>query len=101
MTITENSHDDVEAHEHEHPSDRSYVMIALVLAALTAIEIVLFVLEDDLPRGFVKLALIALMIIKFWIVGAYFMHLKFDNKVLTQLFDDVRRHRPLGMAATS
>lgn len=88
MTITDDSHSNetVDTHEHDHPSDRSYVMIALILAALTAVEILLFVLEDDLPRGFVKLALIGLMIVKFWIVGAYFMHLKFDNIVLTQLF---------------
>lgn len=88
MTITDDSHSNeaVDTHEHDHPSDRSYVMIALILAALTAVEIVLFVLEEDLPRGFVKLALIGLMIVKFWIVGAYFMHLKFDNIVLTQLF---------------
>lgn len=85
MTITD-EHVDTHDHEHDHPSDRSYVMIALILAALTAVEIGLFVLEDDLPRGFVKLALIGLMIVKFWIVGAYFMHLKFDNIVLTQLF---------------
>jgi cytochrome c oxidase subunit 4 len=87
MTATD-SHVDTHEHEqeHEHPSDRKYVTIALILGALTAIEILLFVLEDDLPRGLVKVGLIGLMIVKFWIVGAYFMHLKFDNKVLTQLF---------------
>jgi cytochrome c oxidase subunit 4 len=87
MTATD-SHVDTheQEHEHEHPSDRKYVTIALILGALTAIEILLFVLEDDLPRSLVKVGLIGLMIVKFWIVGAYFMHLKFDNKVLTQLF---------------
>jgi len=85
MTATDSpveTHD----HEHEHPTDRKYVIIALILGALTAIEILLFVLEEDLPRSLVKVGLISLMIVKFWIVGAYFMHLKFDNKVLTQLF---------------
>ncbi len=87
MTATD-SHVDTheQEHEYEHPSDRKYVTIALILGALTAIEILLFVLEDDLPRSLVKVGLIGLMIVKFWIVGAYFMHLKFDNKVLTQLF---------------
>ncbi len=85
MTATD-QHVDTEEHEHDHPSDRQYVIIALILAALTAIEILMFVLEDDLPRSLVKLGLIGLMIVKFWIVGAYFMHLKFDNIVLTQLF---------------
>ena len=80
-------HDDHDHdHAHSHPSDRSYVMIALVLAVLTAVEILLFVFEDDIARSINKLALIGLMVIKFYIVGAYFMHLKFDNPILTQLF---------------
>lgn len=85
MTAIDNH---VESHDadHDHPTDRKYVTIALILGALTAVEIVLFVLEDDLPRASVKLGLIGLMIVKFWFVGAYFMHLKFDNPVLTQLF---------------
>lgn len=87
MTATD-SH--IDAHEHDddhaHPTDQKYVMIALLLGALTAVEILMFVLEDSLPRGLVKLGLIFLMCVKFWIVGAYFMHLKFDNKVLTGLF---------------
>jgi cytochrome c oxidase subunit 4 len=76
------THDDA----HDHPSDRKYVMIALILGALTAVEILMFVFEDNLPRGLVKIGLIALMGVKFWIVGAYFMHLKFDNSILWQLF---------------
>ncbi len=91
MAVTETSEVDHQEHDdHEHPSDRSYVMIAIGLAILTAIEVGLFVIEDwigeNLGLGSVKLALVALMIIKFWIVGAYFMHLKFDNPILTKLF---------------
>ena len=89
MAVTEDTHHDqlyTDPHAHSHPSDRSYVMIALALAVLTAVEIVLFVVEDDIARSINKLALIGLMVIKFYIVGAYFMHLKFDNKILTQLF---------------
>lgn len=89
MAVTEDKMVDSlyrDPHAHEHPSDRSYVMIALVLAVLTAVEIFLFVIEDDIAATINKLALIGLMIIKFYIVGAYFMHLKFDNPLLTQLF---------------
>ncbi len=85
MTATDH-HVDTHDSAHDHPSDRKYVTIALILAALTALEVLLFVLEDDLPRALVKLGLIGLMAVKFWIVGAYFMHLKFDNNVLTGLF---------------
>ena len=73
-------------HAHDHPTDRKYVNIALILGFLTAIEILMFVFEDDLGRTTVKLGLIALMAVKFWIVAAYFMHLKFDTKVLAGLF---------------
>ena len=83
-------HDDHEDHEDHGPSDRGYVMIALLLAVLTAVEVALFVLEDEIADalgvGSIKIALIVLMVIKFWIVGSYFMHLKFDNPILTQLF---------------
>ncbi len=76
-------HDD---HAHSHPSDRTYVSIAIILAIFTAVEILLFVFEDDINRSINKIALIGLMVIKFYIVGAYFMHLKFDHPILTQLF---------------
>jgi len=88
MAVTDATpHIDEHEDAHDHgPSDRSYVMIALLLAVLTAVEILLFVFEDDLPGSVNKLALIGLMVIKFYIVGAYFMHLKFDNAILTQVF---------------
>ena len=86
--MTTETHGIEEAHDehHDHPSDRSYVMIALLLGFLTAIEIVMFVIEDSLGATVVKVGLLALMAVKFWIVGSYFMHLKFDPGVLTQLF---------------
>jgi len=73
-------------HAHDHPSDSKYVQIALLLGFLTAVEIVMFVIEDSLGATVVKLGLLILMAVKFWIVGAYFMHLKFDSKILTGLF---------------
>ncbi|MGI9605515.1 MAG: cytochrome C oxidase subunit IV family protein [Acidimicrobiales bacterium] len=88
MSVTDHTVD--EAHDdhddHGHPTDRKYVNIAILLGVLTAIEILLFVFEDDLGGAIVKTGLLGLMAIKFYIVGAFFMHLKFDNKVLTQLF---------------
>jgi cytochrome c oxidase subunit 4 len=85
---TIDSQADIDTHDdaHGHPSDRNYVIIALILGALTALEILMFVFESELPRGLVKIGLIALMGVKFWIVGAYFMHLKFDNPILWRLF---------------
>jgi len=84
--VEEPAHVEHDGGHHSHPSDRSYVMIALFLAVLTAVEVLFFIIEDDLPRNFVKIGLVALMIVKFWIVGAYFMHLRFDKPILTYLF---------------
>ena len=91
MSVTETTEVEHDDHDDHHgPSDQSYVGIAIGLAILTAVEVLLFVIEDQIADalgvGSVKIALIALMIIKFWIVGAYFMHLKFDNPILTKLF---------------
>jgi len=86
MTTTDTHDVDTHDDHHEHPSDRSYVGIAIILAILTAIEVLMFIIEDSLGKTVVKLGLLGLMAVKFWIVGSYFMHLKFDNKVLTWLF---------------
>jgi cytochrome c oxidase subunit 4 len=73
-----------EAHgEHEHPPDKVYVVIALILAALTGLEIALYYIEvgtAEVP------ALLALMVTKFVIVALFFMHLKFDGKVASRMF---------------
>lgn len=64
-------------------SDKQYIVIALILAALTAIEVSTYYVDFGplfMPTLFV------LMIVKFVIVVSYFMHLKFDNKLFSYLF---------------
>jgi cytochrome c oxidase subunit 4 len=77
--------DHVEAHGHQHPSDRQYVVIALILGAITAAEVGTYFLEDA-STTFLVVALIPMMIIKFGIVCAYFMHLRFDNPLFRRVF---------------
>lgn len=68
---------------HEHPSDRAYIWVAAILAILTAAEIGLFYGEF----GQITVpALIVLTIGKFVLVALWFMHLRFDHKVLNRLF---------------
>ncbi len=74
--------------EHEgraHPSDRSYVGIALILAVLTALEVASFYIEEELGALLIP-ALVIMMIVKFVIVVAWFMHLRFDSNLFTRLF---------------
>ncbi len=70
---------------HAHPSDRSYVGIALLLAVITALEVASFYLEDELG-SFLIPALLVMMVVKFIIVAGYFMHLRFDSNLFTRLF---------------
>jgi cytochrome c oxidase subunit IV len=72
--------------EHEHPSDAKYVVIAVILAAITAGEILLYVVEDDLSSSIVVPSLLIMMMVKFLIVTSYFMHLKYDNPMFRRVF---------------
>jgi cytochrome c oxidase subunit 4 len=69
--------------EHEHPGDGIYIKIALILGAITAAEVATFYV--DIGKAMVP-ALIVMMIAKFSIVAAYFMHLKFDSTLFTRVF---------------
>jgi len=71
--------------EHDHPSDKKYVIIALWLALITAAEVVTFYVEDELGSALVPILLV-MMVVKFAVVAAYFMHLKFDSNLLTRVF---------------
>ena len=68
---------------HGHPSDSVYVLIAVGLAALTAIEVGLYYLKASTATA---MTLLALMALKFAIVVGFFMHLRFDSPVLRRVF---------------
>ena len=67
-----------------HPTERKYIQIALILAIVTAGEVGLYYLKAN--RGMTNAALLVLAATKFTMVAAYFMHLKFDNRILRRLF---------------
>ena len=68
-----------------HPGPRQYVIVALVLAVLTAIEVALFYM-DFIPQPVVVGSLMVLMVLKFAIVALWFMHLRFDSRIFRRLF---------------
>ena len=68
-----------------HPSEKTYVKIAVILAVLTAAEVATYPAEDTLGSAIVPILLV-LMVIKFWYVAAFFMHLKFDTKMFSSVF---------------
>ena len=86
-TTIEERHTQGDPHPHEgaHPTEKQYVVIALILAGLTAVEVVLYYITS-LPHALLIAMLGILAIAKFGIVVAYFMHLKFDAPILRKAF---------------
>jgi cytochrome c oxidase subunit IV len=68
-----------------HPGPRQYVVVAVVLAVLTGMEVALFYL-DFLPSPVVVASLLILMTLKFALVVLWFMHLRFDSGIYKRLF---------------
>lgn len=64
-------------------STSAYVRIALILGAITGLEVSTYYV--DFGPLFLP-ALLIMMIIKFIMVATYFMHLKFDNKIFSMMF---------------
>jgi cytochrome c oxidase subunit 4 len=76
---------DHEAHQHAHPTDAQYIKVAILLALVTALEVGTYFLEDASTAMLVAL-LFPMMILKFGVVCAYFMHLKYDNPLFRRVF---------------
>lgn len=89
MTVREEYEPHGEAHlpaeDQAHPGPREYVLIAVVLAVVTGLEVALFYVEF-LSDTAVVTALLLLMTIKFALVVLWFMHLRFDPPVFKRLF---------------
>jgi cytochrome c oxidase subunit 4 len=73
------------AEDQAHPGPREYVLIAVVLAVVTGLEVALFYVEF-LSNTAVVTALLLLMTIKFALVVLWFMHLRFDPPLFKRLF---------------
>ena len=76
---------ETQAHEAHHPTPRQYVEIAILLAVLTGIEVGLYYAESFFGNLVVP-ALLVLALFKFLLVVGYYMHLKYEKRVLTRLF---------------
>ena len=80
-------HQQAAGHHDEHPPTtiRQYVLIGLILGVITVTE--LYLTEGmDLAWGTLVALLIGLSAVKFAIVVALFMHLRFDHPLFTRLF---------------
>jgi cytochrome c oxidase subunit 4 len=68
----------------EHASVRTYLYVALVLTAITALEVGVIYIRFLTP--IVVPLLLAMSVAKFVLVVMFFMHLRYDARSLTGLF---------------
>ena len=69
---------------HEHPSELQYIKIALILATITGAEVAIYYIKS--LKSILVPALIFFSIVKFVTVVAFFMHLRFDNRLFRRFF---------------
>jgi cytochrome c oxidase subunit IV len=74
--------------EHGHMGDKGFIGVALFLALLTAIEVGLYYLEKEevINQRLNVALLLGFAGVKFYIVAAWFMHLKFDHPQFKRFF---------------
>lgn len=68
----------------EHPTVWTYVRVALVLTVVTALEVGVIYVRRLAP--IVVPLLLAMSAAKFALVALFFMHLRYESRVLTFLF---------------
>ncbi len=76
MSEASHAHDD---HDH-HPTEKQYWIVFVILAILTAVEVAWSYM--GLSGVSLVAPLIAMMVVKFFLVAGAFMHLYFDLKIL-------------------
>lgn len=69
-----------------HPSPVQYVVIALVLVVVTALEVWVSYLDEVFPNGLIIALLLVFGLIKFSMVAAWYMHLRTDKPIFRRFF---------------
>ncbi len=69
-----------------HPSPFQYVMVAVILCVITALEVGMYYVVDDIPRALYIIILLTMAFTKFVTVVSWFMHLRTDRPIFRRLF---------------
>jgi cytochrome c oxidase subunit 4 len=72
------------AHAGRHPSPKEYIRIAVILAVITAAEVVVYYIEG--VQEFLVPILFLFSALKFALVVLWFMHLRFDSRTYARFF---------------
>ncbi len=70
---------------HAQPGPATWIRVLVLLTVATVLEVLTYVFEANLGALTAPI-LILFAIVKFVLVVAYYMHLKFDNRILTGIF---------------
>ena len=68
-----------------HPTPRQYVLIAIVLVVLTAIEIAVSYIDTN-HTNLIIIALFAMGAAKFFLVAGWYMHMRLDQPFFRRIF---------------
>ena len=69
-----------------HPDPLQYVIVAVVLVVITAVEIGVSYLEGSIPNGLIITLLLVMAFVKFFLVASWYMHLRTDQPVFRRFF---------------
>ena len=67
-----------------HPTPKTYFIVAMILSAITAVEVAIFY-ATWLGHGIIPVLAI-LSTVKFAMVAMFYMHLRYDNRLFSSLF---------------
>ena len=71
---------------HEHPTWKEYRWVALILTLITVVEVWVYYIPSFVASRLFVPVLLFMSAVKFAIVVAFYMHLKYDHKLFRALF---------------
>jgi len=70
--------------DEHYPSEWQYIKIALILFGITMVEVAVYYISG--LKDVLIPILLSMAVVKFALVAAFFMHLRFDSKLFRRLF---------------
>ena len=68
-----------------HATVRTYINVAVVLAIITGVEVATLYVPG-IPNPILVISLLLMSAVKFYLVVGFFMHLKYDHRIMRALF---------------
>jgi len=85
-TAVEHAPDLLPGEVRPHPTPLQYVLIAVILVVVTAVEIAVSYSEGDIPDALIIVLLLGMAVIKFTLVASWYMHLRTDLPIFRRFF---------------